>query len=60
MTFYKLTDIITDDVIYVNPNKINFYKYTDEVVIINGDLFSIEVSKDDFEFMFNVEGIDEY
>lgn len=58
-TFYKLTDIITDDKLYLNPKTINFYMYTNDGVMIDTDSIRIEVSKEDFEFMLLMEGIDE-
>ena len=60
MNFYKLTDIITHDEIYLNPKKINFYVYTNDGVMIDTDSIRIEVSKVDFTNMMILEGVDEY
>lgn len=60
INFYKLTDIITDDELYLNPKTINFYIYTNDGVMIDTDSIRIEVSKEDFTNMLFLEGIDEY
>lgn len=60
INFYKLTDIITDDELYLNPKTINFYMYTNDGVMIDTDSIRIEVSKSDFTNMLILEGIDEY
>lgn len=65
MTFYKLTSIENGKEIYINPNLIICYFYVNDkddsdvnIIFNNGDYAT--VSKSDFEFMMNVEGIDEY
>ena len=56
MNFYKLTDIEIDEEIYINPNFINFYMYTNDGVLIDTVSTRIEVNKADFENMMFQEG----
>ena len=60
-TFYKLYDIENDTNVYINPKNIELYiekqKYY-YISLVSGTY--INVDKEDFEFMFIMEGIDEY
>ncbi|MDO5793485.1 MAG: hypothetical protein Q4Q00_04720 [Turicibacter sp.] len=60
MNFYKLTDIEIDEELYVNPNFINFYMYTNDGVLIDTASTRIEVNKADFENMMFHEGAKEW
>ena len=60
MNFSKLTDIEVDEELYVNPNSINFYMYTNDGVLIDTASTRIEVNKADFENMMLLEGAKEW
>ena len=60
MNFYKLTDIEIGEEIYINPNFINFYMYTNDGVLIDTVSTRIEVNKADFEYMMSLEGAKEW
>ena len=60
MNFYKLTDIEIGEEIYINPNFINFYMYTNDGVLIDIVSTRIEVNKADFENMMFQEGAKEW
>lgn len=58
-TFYKLTSVYTGEDYYIRPDMIDFYKYTNEGVMIIVKNMRLEVSKVDFTNMLILEGIDE-
>lgn len=60
MRFYKLTSVLTGDDYYIRPDMIDFYRYTDDGVMIIAKKMRMEVSKSDFTNMLILEGIDEY
>lgn len=60
MRFYKLTSVLTGDDYYIRPDSIDFYKYTDDGVLLCIKNMRIEVSKVDFTNMLILEGVDEY
>ena len=60
MRFYKLTSAITGDVYYIRPDMIDFYRYTDDGVMMSVKNMRLEVSKSSFTNMLILEGIDEY
>lgn len=60
MTFYKLKGLISGEYYYINPEDIDFYRYTDDGVMIRVKQMPMEVSKSDFTNMLILEGIDEY
>lgn len=60
MNFYKLTDIETGYELYVNPNFIDFYVYTNDGVLIDTASTRIEVNEADFKNMMLLEGAKEW
>ena len=60
MRFYKLTSVLTGEDYYIRPDLIDFYKYTDDGVLLRIKNMRIEVSKADFTNMLILEGVDEY
>lgn len=60
MRFYKLTSVLTGDGYYITPDMIDFYRYTDDGVMMSVKNMRLEVSKSDFTNMLILEGIDEY
>lgn len=60
MTFYKLKGLISGEYYYMRPETIDYYRYTDEGVMIIAKKMRMEVSKTDFTNMLILEGIDEY
>lgn len=60
MRFYKLTSVITGDSYYIRPDMIDFYRYTDDGVMMSVKNMRLEVSKSSFTNMLILEGIDEY
>ena len=60
MTFYKLKGLISGEYYYIKPEDIDFYRYTDDGVMIRVKQMPMEVSKSDFTNMLILEGIDEY
>ena len=60
MRFYKLTSVLTGEDYYIRPDLIDFYKYTDNGVLLRIKNMRIEVSKVDFTNMLILEGVDEY
>ena len=60
MRFYKLTSVVYGNEYYVRPDSIDFYKYTDDGVLLRIKNMRLEVSKVDFKNMLILEGIDEY
>ena len=60
MRFYKLTSVSTGDDYYINPNKIEFYRYSDDCVMVYVNKTRLDVSKVDFTNMLILEGVDEY
>ena len=60
MRFYKLTSVLTGEDYYIRPDLIDFYKYTDDGVLLRIKNMRIEVSKIDFTNMMILEGVEEY
>lgn len=60
MTFYKLKGLISGEYYYMRPETIDYYRYTDDGVMIIAKKMRMEVSKTDFTNMLILEGIDEY
>ena len=60
MRFYKLTSVITGDCYYIRPDMIDYYRYTDDGVMIIVKNMRLEVYKSGFTNMLIIEGIDEY
>ena len=63
MRFYKLTSVTTGDDYYINPNMIEFYRYSqdsDDCVMVYVNKTRLNVSKIDFTNMLILEGVDEY
>ena len=63
MRFYKLTSVTTGDDYYINPNMIDFYRYSqysDDCVMLYVNKTRLDVSKTDFTNMMILEGVDEY
>lgn len=60
MTFYKLKGLISGEYYYIRPETIDYYRYTDDGVMIIAKKMRMEVSKSDFTNMLILEGIDEY
>ena len=60
MRFYKLTSVSTGDDYYINPKMIEFYRYSDNGVIIHTNKYTMHVDKSDFTNMMILEGVDEY
>ena len=60
MRFYKLTSVLTGDDYYIRPDMIEFYRYTDDGVMLSVNNIRLEVSKSDFTNMLILEGIDVY
>ena len=60
MRFYKLTSVFTGEDYYIRPDLIDYYKYTDEGVLLRINNMRLEVSKVDFTNMMILEGVDEY
>ena len=60
MTFYKLKGLISGEYYYMRPETIDYYRYTDDGVMIISKKMRMEVSKTDFTNMLILEGIDEY
>ena len=60
MRFYKLTSVTTGDDYYINPNMIEFYRYSDDYVMVYVNKTRLDVSKIDFTNMLILEGVDEY
>ena len=60
MRFYKLTSVSTGEDYYIRPDLIDYYKYTDEGVLLRINNMRLEVSKVDFTNMLILEGVDEY
>lgn len=60
MTFYKLKGLISGEYYYMRPETIDYYRYTDDGVMIIAKKMRMEVSKSDFTNMLILEGIDEY
>ena len=60
MRFYKLTSVLTGDDYYIRPDMIDYYRYTDDGVMMIVKSMRLEVSKSDFTNMLFLEGIDEY
>ena len=63
MRFYKLTSVTTGDDYYINPNMIEFYRYSqysDDCVMVYVNKTRLDVSKIDFTNMLILEGVDEY
>lgn len=61
MAFYQITELQTDDELYINPKYIEFYQYLDEntVHVVTPSL-SIDINKFDFKHIMFLEGIQEY
>ena len=60
MRFYKLTSVTTGDEYYINPEMIEFYRYSDDCVMVYVNKTRLDVSKIDFTNMMILEGVDEY
>lgn len=60
MKFYKIRDIDSNHKLYINPNIIDYYFYTDKGVLIQTNTISIHANINDFENMLYLEGDDEY
>ena len=63
MRFYKLTSVATGDDYYINPEMIDFYRYSqysDDCVMVYVNKTRLDVSKIDFTNMMILEGVDEY
>ena len=60
MAFYKLKGLISGEYYYMRPETIDYYRYTDDGVMIIAKKMRMEVSKSDFTNMLILEGIDEY
>ena len=63
MRFYKLTSVTTGDDYYINPNMIEFYRYSqdsDDCVMVYVNKTRLDVSKIDFTNMLILEDVDEY
>ena len=63
MRFYKLTSVSTGDDYYINPNMIEFYRYSpysDDCVMVYVNKTRLDVDKSDFTNMMILEGVDEY
>lgn len=60
MTFYKLISVNTGEDIYIKPDVIDFYKYTEKGVMLFIKNKHIEVLEMDFKNMMILEGVDEY
>ena len=60
MTVYKLTDIITSQETYVNPNSIEYYMYEEGFVQIETSSMYMRVSYLEFNNMRLLEGMNEH
>lgn len=60
MTFYKLTDYDDGDIVYVNPNFIEYYVEYDDYVLIETHSLHMRCFKSDFLTMMIKEGANEY
>lgn len=60
MNYYRLLEVETGDELYVNPNIIDFYRYSDKGVIIHTNNYTMHVDKSDFTNMLILEGVNEY
>ena len=60
MKYYRLIDIENGDELYVNPNIIDFYIYTNKGVLIHTNKYTMHVDKSDFTNMMIIEGVNEY
>ena len=60
INFYKLTDLQTQQEVYVNPNTIEYYMYFKDYVQIETSSMYMHVSLDDFNNMMILEGNEEY
>ena len=60
MNFYKLTDIETDEDLYINPKHIVFYERTADGVLIDVSSIRILTHEADFENMMFQEGAKEW
>ena len=60
MNFYKLTDIETQQELYINPNTIKYYMRGDDYVQLETSSMYMHVSLDEFNNMMILEGNEEY
>lgn len=55
MTFYKLRSVMSGEEYYIRPDLIDFYKYTNDGVLLRVKNMRLEVFKSDFKNMMFLE-----